>query len=52
LFLLSHPPVITCGPRTAAADLPAALGIPAVEVDRGGYATYHGPGHLVGYCTT
>jgi lipoyl(octanoyl) transferase len=49
LFLLSHPPVITYGPRTAAEDLPAELGIPSVEVDRGGYATYHGPGQLVGY---
>jgi lipoyl(octanoyl) transferase len=49
LFLLSHPPVITYGRRTASADLPAELGIPTVEVDRGGYATYHGPGQLVGY---
>lgn len=49
LFLLSHPPVITYGPRTAAADLPADLAIRTVEVDRGGYATYHGPGQLVGY---
>jgi lipoyl(octanoyl) transferase len=49
LFLLSHPPVVTYGPRTAAGDLPADLGIRTVEVDRGGYATYHGPGQLVGY---
>jgi lipoyl(octanoyl) transferase len=49
LFLLSHPPVITYGARTAAEDLPAELGIPTVQVDRGGYATYHGPGQLVGY---
>lgn len=50
LFLLSHPPVITYGPRTVLDDLPAeATGIPAVEVDRGGFATYHGPGQLVGY---
>ncbi|MFB9428857.1 lipoyl(octanoyl) transferase LipB [Streptoalloteichus tenebrarius] len=49
LFLLSHPPVITYGPRTSPADLPADLGIRTVEVDRGGYATYHGPGQLVGY---
>jgi lipoyl(octanoyl) transferase len=49
LFLLSHPPVVTYGPRTSAADLPAGLGIPTVEVDRGGFATYHGPGQLVGY---
>lgn len=49
LFLLSHPPVITYGVRTAAGDVPEDLGIRAVEVDRGGFATYHGPGQLVGY---
>ena len=49
LFLLSHPPVITYGPRTPAADLPHDLGIPTVATDRGGLATYHGPGQLVGY---
>ncbi|MET9269730.1 lipoyl(octanoyl) transferase LipB [Kribbella sp. NPDC003557] len=50
LFLLSHPPVITYGPRTVLDDLPAeTAGIPAVQVDRGGFATYHGPGQLVGY---
>jgi lipoate-protein ligase B len=50
LFLLSHPPVITYGQRTDPADL--RLGqhdIPVLPVDRGGYATYHGPGQLVGY---
>ncbi|TCC29784.1 lipoyl(octanoyl) transferase LipB [Kribbella sindirgiensis] len=50
LFLLSHPPVITYGPRTVLDDLPAeAAAIPSVQVDRGGFATYHGPGQLVGY---
>jgi lipoyl(octanoyl) transferase len=50
LFLLSHPPVITYGPRTRPADLPAAgAGLDVVEVDRGGLATYHGPGQVVGY---
>jgi lipoyl(octanoyl) transferase len=50
LFLLSHPKVVTFGPRTSPADLPsAASGIPTVEVDRGGQATYHGPGQIVGY---
>ncbi|HWD81086.1 MAG TPA: lipoyl(octanoyl) transferase LipB [Kribbella sp.] len=50
LFLLSHPPVITYGPRTVLDDLPVeAAGIPTVPVDRGGFATYHGPGQLVGY---
>src|SRR3990170_1474171 len=50
LFLLSHPPVITYGPRTSLADLPPeTAAIPTVAVDRGGFATYHGPGQLVGY---
>jgi lipoyl(octanoyl) transferase len=50
LFLLSHPPVITYGRKTPPTDLPQDLSeIPAVPVDRGGNATYHGPGQLVGY---
>ncbi|MFI6585802.1 lipoyl(octanoyl) transferase LipB [Embleya sp. NPDC050493] len=50
LFLLTHPPVITYSARTPAADLPdPASPIPLVEVDRGGHATYHGPGQLIGY---
>jgi lipoyl(octanoyl) transferase len=50
LFLLSHPPVVTYGVRTSSADLPSAVaGLPTVEVDRGGQATYHGPGQVVGY---
>lgn len=50
LFLLTHPPVITYGRRTDPRDLPAGLpDLPTVAVDRGGLATYHGPGQLVGY---
>jgi lipoyl(octanoyl) transferase len=49
LFLLSHPPVITYGRLTPPEDLPAAGALPTVAVDRGGHATYHGPGQLVGY---
>ncbi|MEU7526017.1 lipoyl(octanoyl) transferase LipB [Saccharothrix sp. NPDC042600] len=50
LFLLSHPPVVTHGPRTPAEHLPTVTaGLPTVLVDRGGQATYHGPGQLVGY---
>jgi lipoyl(octanoyl) transferase len=50
LFLLTHPAVVTYGPRTRPEHLPAAVsGLPTVEVDRGGQATYHGPGQLVGY---
>lgn len=42
--------MITYGHRTDPTDL--RLGqhdIPVLPVDRGGYATYHGPGQLVGY---
>ena len=50
LFLLSHPPVITYGRSTPARDLPVDLRwLPTIPVDRGGHATYHGPGQLVGY---
>ncbi|MCF3122869.1 lipoyl(octanoyl) transferase LipB [Streptomyces arenae] len=50
LVLLTHPPVITYGTRTPPDELPRADSpIPLVEVDRGGQATYHGPGQLVGH---
>jgi lipoyl(octanoyl) transferase len=50
LFLLSHPPIVTYGRRTPGDDLPLPdFAVPTVEVDRGGFATYHGPGQLVGY---
>jgi lipoyl(octanoyl) transferase len=50
LFLLSHPPVITYGRNTARSDLPADSDwLPLIPVDRGGHATYHGPGQLIGY---
>jgi lipoyl(octanoyl) transferase len=50
LVLLTHPPVITYGSRTPPDQLPRADSpIPLVEVDRGGQATYHGPGQLIGY---
>ncbi|HEX2703082.1 MAG TPA: lipoyl(octanoyl) transferase LipB, partial [Solirubrobacteraceae bacterium] len=47
--------VYTRGRRTGAAELPfsedwySAHGIEVFDVDRGGKATYHGPGQLVGY---
>ena len=55
LILLEHEPIVTLGTRTDVASEiphPALLeqrGIPVVEVARGGRATYHGPGQLVGY---
>jgi lipoyl(octanoyl) transferase len=55
LILLEHPPVITKGKRTEdhhivlSDDLLINQGIGLYEIDRGGEATYHGPGQLVGY---
>jgi lipoyl(octanoyl) transferase len=50
LWLLSHPPTYTVGRRTPAAERPSpGLGIPVVEVRRGGKLTYHSPGQVVGY---
>lgn len=51
LFLLEHPHVITLG-RSTRPDSMLATPPPEVEViacDRGGAATYHGPGQLVAY---
>jgi lipoyl(octanoyl) transferase len=47
LLLLEHPAVITRGRRGLGESLPG--GMPIVDVDRGGRATWHGPGQLVGY---
>ncbi len=55
LMLLEHPPTYTLGKRSRPEDLVfdeaerAARGIFVFEVDRGGRATYHGPGQLIGY---
>lgn len=50
LFLLTHPAVITYTARTPNDQLPdAASPINLVRTDRGGHATYHGPGQLIGY---
>jgi len=49
-FYLEHPPVITYGRSTPATDLRNGVSpIPRLEVPRGGLATYHAPGQLVGY---
>lgn len=55
LMLLEHPPTYTLGRRGLEEDLVYdeeqrnARGIATYRVDRGGRATYHGPGQLVGY---
>jgi lipoate-protein ligase B len=48
LVLTEHEPVITLG-RGADARQFEQLGLPVVQVERGGDATYHGPGQLVAY---
>ncbi|MEM1742761.1 MAG: lipoyl(octanoyl) transferase LipB [Nitrososphaerota archaeon] len=48
IILLEHPHVITLGRRASSLELKIA-GIPVYRVERGGEATYHGPGQLVGY---
>jgi lipoyl(octanoyl) transferase len=53
LWLLEHPPVVTEGRRPPPIPTPVQLladhGIDWVRTERGGLATYHGPGQLVGY---
>ena len=51
LFLLEHEPVYTIGRRLDKSSLGnvAYLPHPVFEINRGGQATYHGPGQLVGY---
>jgi lipoyl(octanoyl) transferase len=51
LLLLEHEPVYTIGrtpDQTSLRDA-EALPHPLVRINRGGQATYHGPGQLVGY---
>ena len=47
--LCQHPDVITVGRRQRARDNILSPRFPTFEVERGGDATYHGPGQLVGY---
>jgi lipoyl(octanoyl) transferase len=50
VLLVEHEPVITLGRRREArANVLDAGDLPVIEVERGGDATYHGPGQLVGY---
>jgi lipoate-protein ligase B len=48
LILVEHDHVITLGRRGKKEDV-LEPGLPIFEVERGGEATYHGPGQLVGY---
>jgi len=51
VLLLEHEPVYTIGRTRDRSSLrdPHSLPHPVVEINRGGQATYHGPGQLVGY---
>ncbi len=51
IYLLEHQPVYTIGRLRDQSSLrdPGSLPHPVVETNRGGQATYHGPGQLVGY---
>lgn len=54
LILVEHPHVITLGRNTKKGDIVKRerlelMGVPVIEIDRGGGATYHGPGQIVVY---
>lgn len=51
IFLLEHEPVYTIGRLRDQSSLRSAATLPhpVFETNRGGQATYHGPGQLVGY---
>ena len=50
IFLLEHEPVYTIGRKRDRSSLgDAPLPHPVEEINRGGQATFHGPGQLVGY---
>ena len=55
LLLLEHPPVFTLGRRGGLDNLLVSeaflkqSAIPLIQVERGGFITYHGPGQLVVY---
>jgi lipoyl(octanoyl) transferase len=51
IYLLEHEPVYTIGRRRDQSSLrdPNSLPAPVFQINRGGEATYHGPGQLIGY---
>jgi len=49
IWLLQHPPVFTLGLAGEPEHLLRDIGVPLVQVDRGGQITYHGPGQIVAY---
>lgn len=49
ILLVEHHPVITIGPTTQEEHIKDNLEIPVYKTNRGGKATYHGPGQLIIY---
>ena len=49
LLILSHPEVVTIGPRARNDGILPPADYDTVAVDRGGGLTWHGPGQVVGY---
>ncbi len=49
LWLVQHPPVFTQGLAGKPEHLLRDIGVPVVQIDRGGQITYHGPGQVVAY---
>lgn len=49
IWLCEHLPVFTQGLSGKAEHLLQDIGIPVMQIDRGGQITYHGPGQVVAY---
>ena len=49
LWLLEHPHLYTCGPRSRSADILEPTRLPIFATNRGGEVTYHGPGQRIVY---
>ena len=49
LWLLEHNPVYTYGISTNPNEILNKYNIPIIKTERGGRATYHGPGQRIGY---
>ena len=49
IWVCEHPPVFTQGLSGKPEHLLRDIGVPVVQIDRGGQITYHGPGQVVAY---
>ncbi len=49
LWLVQHPSIYTLGKRGGSDPHSGGKNYPVIASDRGGLATYHGPGQLIGY---